>query len=183
MRRLSYCLIVIGTLSFAVLPAHGQGVLFLQKETRGGQTTNTQIQMDKDHIRVESRSSGDESAFVFDGPKQVARMINITKKTYTEMSKSDLDQTRNQMNSAMAQMEAQMRGLPPDQRAMMEAMMRGRGMPGMAAAPPKVEYRQDRHRQGRSMDLHQIRRQCGRQKTTELCAVDPKEFRTHARRL
>ena len=176
MRRLSYCLIVIGTLSFAALPAHGQGVLFLQKETRGGQTTNTQIQMDKDHIRIESRSSGDESAFVFDGPKQVARMINITKKTYTEMSKSDLDQTRNQMNSAMAQMEAQMRGLPPDQRAMMEAMMRGRGMPGMAAAPPKVEYRQTGTDKVGQWTCTKYEGSVAGQKTTELCAVDPKEF-------
>src|SRR6188768_1380260 len=113
MRPFSYSLIVLGTLWLAPLPAQGQGVLFLQKETRGGQTTNTQIQMDKDHIRVESRSSGEESAFVYDGPKQTARMINITKKSYTEMTKSDLDQMRGQMNSAMAQMEAQMRGMSP----------------------------------------------------------------------
>ena len=179
MRPFSCSLIVFSTLWLAPLPAQGQGVLFAQKETRGGQTTNTQIQMDKDHIRTESRSSGDESAFVFDATTQTARMINITKKTYTEMTKSDLDQTKNQMNSAMAQMQEQMKNMPPDQRAMMEQMMRGRGMPGMpgmAAAPPKVEYKQTGTDKVGQWTCTKYEGSVAGQKTTEVCTVDPKEF-------
>jgi len=36
MRRLSCCLIVLGTWSLAALLARAQGVLVAQKETRGG---------------------------------------------------------------------------------------------------------------------------------------------------
>jgi hypothetical protein len=176
MRRFLYSLTVLGTLWLLVTPAQGQGILFVQKETRGGQTTNTQIQMDKDHIRVESRASGDESAFVFDTQKQTARMINITKKTYTEMTKSDLDQMQNQTNSAMAQMQEQMRGLPPDQRALMEQMMRGRGLPGAAPAAPKVEYRQTGSDKVGQWTCTKYEGTVGGQKTTEVCTVDPKEF-------
>ena len=42
------------------------------------------------------------------------------------------------MSGAMAQMQEQMKNMPPEQRQMMEQMMRGRGgagMPGMPAAP------------------------------------------------
>jgi hypothetical protein len=160
----------------AAMPAKGQGVLFVQKETRGGQATTTQIQMDKDHIRVESRSNGDESAFVFDSPKQIARMINISKKTYTEMTKAEMEQMGGQINSAMAQMQEQMRNLPPDQRAIMEQMMRGRGMPGAAAAPPKVEYKQTGTDKVGQWTCTKYEGSVGGQKTTEVCTVDAKEL-------
>src|SRR5262245_45963489 len=84
--------------------------------------------------------TGEEQAVIFDGGKQVMWMINDAKKSYYEMTKADVDRLGAQMNDAMAQMQAQMANLPPAQRAQIEAMMRGRGMP--AAAPPvKPEYR------------------------------------------
>ena len=172
MRRFLYCLSVLGTLYCIAMPAQGQGILFVQKETRGTQSATTQIQMDKDHIRVESRSSGDESAFVFDGPKQVARLINITKKSYMELTKADLDQMKGQMDAAMAQL----RNLPPEQRAMVEQMMRGRGMAGMATAAPKVEYRQTGTDKVGQWTCTKYEGSVSGQKTTEVCTVDPKDF-------
>jgi len=158
------------------MPAQGQGILFVQKETRGTQVTTSQIQMDKDHIRVESRSSGDESAFVFDAPKQTARMINLTKKTYTELTKADLDEIKGQMDAAMAQVQEQMRNLPPDQRALVEQMMRGRGMATAALAAPKVEYRQTGTDKVGQWTCTKYEGTSNGQKTTEVCTVNPKEF-------
>jgi len=165
------------------MPAQGQGILFVQKETRGSQTETNQIQMDKDHIRVESRSSGDETAFVFDGPKQTARMINITKKSYTEMTKADLDQMKGQVDGAMAQMQEQLRNLPPEQRAMVEQMMRGRGLPNAAgagtnaaSAAPKEQFRQTGSDKVGNWACNKYEGSLNGQKTTEVCTVDPKEF-------
>jgi len=137
----------IKTVSFLVLffaanIAQAQGVLFVQQETRDGKTNINQIQMDKTHMRAESHASGEANAFVFDSTTQVARMINLDKKTYVEINKAQMEQMSGQMNSAMAQMQEQMKNMPPEQRAMVEQMMQGRGMPGPAAAAPKVEYRQ-----------------------------------------
>jgi Domain of unknown function (DUF4412) len=181
MRRLLYCLTVLGALCCIAMPAQGQGILFVQKETRGSQTETSQIQMDKDHIRVESRSSGEETAFVFDGPKQTARMINITKKTYMEMTKADLDQMRGQVDAAMAQMQEQLRNLPPEQRAMVEQMMRGRGLPNAgpanaASAAPKATYRQTGSDKVANWACNKYEGSVNGQKTTEVCTVDPKEF-------
>lgn len=176
MRRLFYSLIALGTFYCTALPAQGQGILFVQKETRGTQSATTQVQMDKEHIRIESRSSGDESAFVFDAPKQVARLINITKKSYMELTKADLDQMKGQMDAAMAQMQEQLRSLPPEQRAMVEQMMRGRGMATAALAAPKVEYRQTGTDKVGQWACSKYEGSVTGQKTMEVCTVDPKEF-------
>jgi len=163
-------------LTLTAMPLKAQGVIFVQKETRGNQSTTSRVQMDKDHIRSESRSSGDESAFVFDGPKQTARMISMTKKTYMELTKADVEQLRKQMDGAMAQMQQQLQNVPAAQRAMVEQMMRGRGMPGMAAATPKVEYKQTGSDKVGPWTCTKYEGYVGGQKTTEVCTVDPKEF-------
>lgn len=174
--RLSYSLAVIVTLSLAAAPLRAQGVLFVQKETRGNQSTTNRIQMDKDHIRAESRSPGEETAFVFDGPNQIARLINVTKKTYTELTKAEMEQMRKQMEGAMAQMQQQLQNMPPEQRAMVEQMMRGRGMPGMVATTPKVEYKQTGSDKVGQFACTKYEGTVNGQKTAEVCTVDPKEF-------
>jgi hypothetical protein len=170
--KLSHALVTLAALSLTALPLQAQGVVFVQKETRGSQSTTSRVQMDKDHIRTESRSNGDESAFVFDGPKQTARMINISKKTYMEMTKADMEKIKQQMDAAMAQMA----NLPAAQRAMMEQMMQGRGMPGMPAAAPKVDYKQTGTDKVGQWTCTKYEGSAGGQKTTEVCTVDPKEF-------
>jgi hypothetical protein len=174
-------LVVCFALALAAAPLQAQGVLFIEKETRGGQSTTNRIQLGRDHMRAESRATGEEMAFVFDGQKQTARMINMSKKSYMEITKADMDQMGKQMNSAMAQMQAQLQSMPPAQRAMIEQMMQGRGMPGMPgmpgmATPPKVEYKQAGTDKVGQWSCTKYEGSVGGQKTTEVCTVDPKEF-------
>jgi hypothetical protein len=86
--------------------------------------------------------NGRKNIVIYDGGAQVMRIIDESGKTYSEMTKADVDRMAAQMSGAMAQMQAQMQNLPPEQRARMEAMMQGagRGMMGMAAAA-RPEYR------------------------------------------
>src|SRR5689334_9083634 len=106
--RLKYGLSTLGIVLLTAITAQAQ-ITFVQKETRNGQSTTSQIQMDKDHIRAESRDGNDENAFVFDATTQTARIINISKKTYMEMNKAEMDQMGKQLASAMAQMQEQMK--------------------------------------------------------------------------
>ena len=76
--------------------------------------------MDKTHMRAESHASGESNAFLFDSTTQVARMINLDKKTYVEINKAQMEQMRGQMNSAMAQMQEQMKNMFAEQRAMVD---------------------------------------------------------------
>ncbi|MEQ1573196.1 MAG: hypothetical protein ABL993_03015 [Vicinamibacterales bacterium] len=126
-------------------PASAQGITMVQRETRNGQMTTNRMQMDRTHLRAETRNGTEQVAIVYDGGGDLARMLNLDKKTYVEMTRAQVQQMGQQVSGAMAAMQAQMANMPPEQRAMIEQMMRGRGagMPGMpgATAPAKIEYR------------------------------------------
>lgn len=169
-------------LLFTTQTLHAQGILLVQQETRDGKSSTNQIQIDKTRMRAESQASGERAAFLFDATTQVARLINFDKKTYTEITKAQLEQMGQQMSAMQKQMDEQMKNMPPEQRAMVEQMMRGRGgmpgMPGMGAAAqmPRMQYRQtgsDKVGQWACTKYEAMR---GQEKVSELCAVDPKEF-------
>jgi uncharacterized protein DUF4412 len=134
---------LLAAIGFSALPASAaDGVLIAQKVTSGGTTTTHQTQIEKTRMRSEFASpTGRRQIVIFDGAAQVLRMIDEQAKTYTEMSKDDAERMRAQMDSAMAVMQQQMQNLPPEQRARMEALMKGRGaaMSGAAASP--TEYK------------------------------------------
>ena len=66
-------------------------------------------------------------------------MLDKAKNKYQEIDEQTMDQMAHQMSGAMAQMDAAMKNMPPEQRAMMEKMMKGK-MPQAAAAPVKTVY-------------------------------------------
>src|SRR5580765_3988056 len=114
------------------------GILIAQKVTSaGGAVRTSQIEIAKTRMRAESEGAGGHKMkIVFDGTAQVMRTIDDDAKAYTEMSKADLDKMSEQMSGAMAQMQEQMKNMPPEARKRMEAAMQGRGVPGGGATAP-----------------------------------------------
>jgi hypothetical protein len=123
-------------------PAFGaaDGVLIVQKLTSASGTQTAHAQIEKTRMRADVVDPrGTKQSVIFDGGRQVMTLVDTSRRTYTELTKADLEGMRAQIDSAMAAMQAQLASLPPEQRAQVEAMMRGRGMaPG---APVKTEYR------------------------------------------
>lgn len=150
------------------------GILIVEKTTAGGTTQTHQVQIEKTRMRAESAGpNGGTQVFVFDGGAEVLRVIDSDKKTYTEMTKADVDRMGSQMAGMMAQMQEQMKNMPPAQRAQMEAMTKGRGMPGMSA-PSKTEYRKAGTDKVGKWTCDKYEGYQDNQKTSELCTVDPK---------
>ena len=90
------------------------GILIVEKTTTGGTAKTNQIQIEKTCMRAESEgANGGKQVFIFDGGAQVMRMIDYDKKTYTEMTKADVDRMSAQVAGAMAQMQEQLKNLPP----------------------------------------------------------------------
>ncbi len=158
-------------------PLFAQGILLVQTETHSGKTSTNQIQIDKNYMRTES--GGSQTAIVFDGPKQLMRTMDLNKKTYQEITRADLEQVKKQMDAAMAQ-------VTPQQRAMIEQMMQGRGMPpgaagmpgmppmpGMAAAVEKPEYKAAGTDKVGQWTCTKYEGYVNKVKTVEVCAVDP----------
>ena len=148
------------------------GVLIVEQTTTGGQTRTNQIQIEKTRMRAESTdASGAQRIVVFDGTAQVIRLIDPAKKSYTEVTKAEVERLGGQMNDMMAKMQEQLKSMPPGMREKMEAMMRGRGMPGMSAA--KTEYRKAGTGKVAKWTCDQYDGFVNNQKTSEVCTVDP----------
>ncbi len=112
---------------------------------------------------------------IFDGTAQVMRTIDDDAKTYTEMSKADMDKMSAQMSGAMAQMQEQMKNMPPEARKRMEAAMQGRGMrhAGGGGATAPTEYKKiGTDKVGKwTCDKYEGTR--SGEKVSELCTVAP----------
>jgi hypothetical protein len=161
--------VLAAMLSSAVL--HAQGLVLVEQQTREGKTTTNQIQLDKTHIRTESRATGENTAFVYDDAAQTARVMNLDKKTYIEMNSA----LQKQMQQQLAQLQAQLQNLPPQQRAALEQALRGRGgLPGAGEAP-KIQYKRTGSDQVGKWACTKYEGYQGQEKVMELCTVDPKE--------
>jgi hypothetical protein len=160
-------LLLVGKVAMAA-----QGIVIMERSTVNGASETHQIQITQQKMRADLAGPNGPTTVVFDGAKQVLYMINPARKSYSEMTKADADQMGAQLSGAMAQMQEAMKNLPPEQRAQMEAMMKGRGMPpGMMAAAAKPTYRKGATRQvGKwTCDVYDI--MVNDQRTGELCTV------------
>ncbi len=89
-------------------------------------------------MRAEASAEGKNNIVIFRSDKEVFWMINTADKSYTEMTKKDIKKIKGQMDEAMRMMQEQMKNMPPEQRAMMEQMMKGKAMP---AQPEKTVFK------------------------------------------
>jgi hypothetical protein len=150
------------------------GLLIVQKHTSGGTTRTNQIQIEKTRMRAEIGGIGGRTQIIiFDAAAQVVRIIDPERKTYTEMTKTDVDRLSGQMAGAMAQIQEQMKNLPPEQRERMEAMMRGRGVAGAIPAPVKTEYRRNGTDKAGKWTCDKYDGYQNNQKVSEICTVAP----------
>ena len=144
----------------AVVSAQSPGVVIVQEMTRDGKTMTNTTQMDKSHMRVEMAST---SVFIFDGEAQVARIVNMDKKSYMEMTKADLEKMQQQTAAAMEKMKSM-----PGGGALMGKMMGGRGN------TTPITYKATGSDKVGQWTCSKYDGTRGNEKVTELCTVEPK---------
>jgi len=149
------------------------GVLVVETTTMNGTPRTSQVQIEPNRIRTEvTGPDGSSQVVIFDGAKQVLYLVNPASKTYSTMTKADVDAAGAQLGSAMAQMQKALEGMPPAQRAQMEAMMKGRGMPGMGT-PARTEYRRGGTSKVSKWTCDVYESFQNNAKTGEMCTVSP----------
>jgi hypothetical protein len=155
------------------------GVVISMKTTGGGggTTSTDQIQLDANHMRTQMTGrGGGENGVVFDGTKQTLYIIDDTKKTYSEITKDDLDRMAAQLAQVQQQMQGAMANMSPEQRAQIEAVMRGRsgrGMPGMPTPAAKPTYKKTGTDKVGKWTCDKYEGYQGDRKTSEVCTVAP----------
>jgi hypothetical protein len=152
--------------------AAADGILLVTKTTAGGGAPATsQIQIDGRRMRAEAIGErGEKQIVVFDGTKKVMMLIDDSRKSYTEMTEADVEAIGGMMQGMMAQIQ----NMPPEQRAQMEAMMRGRGASMPGAAAPKITYAKVGTDTVGKWTCDKYEGTSGGQKVSEVCTVDPK---------
>lgn len=127
--------VLFSLLTAPTIAQAADGILITQRVTSGGAPLTVHVQIETTRMRTEMAGpNGATNVMIFDGGKQVLYFVDPARKTYTEMTKADVDRVSAQLQGAMAQMQAQLEKLPPAQRAQMEAMMKG-GVKAVALQP------------------------------------------------
>ena len=119
--------------------AHAGVVLdMLMKDTAVGTSSATKISADAGMIRLDTPGDQGDSdvSMIFRGNEFL--ILNHDDSTYMIIDESMLNAVSSQMSAAMKQMEATLAGLPAEQRAMMERMMKDR-MKSFAPPPEAAE--------------------------------------------
>ncbi len=105
--------------------------------TEKDKSTEQKIYLEKDRVRIDMHAEKKDMSFIYRKDKETFWMINTADKSYFEMTKKDFEKMHAQMDGAMEKMKEQLKNLPPEQKEMMEKMLKGK-MPGQAA---QVEYK------------------------------------------
>jgi hypothetical protein len=137
-------------------------------------TTDT-ILLDANRMRLES-DDGRVMMFLTDGGRNRIVMLDKARNTYQEIDEQTMNQMAQQMSGAMAQMDAAMKNMPPEQRAMMEKMMKGK-MPQAAAAAPKTVYTAKGSATVNGFSCTKYDGMQGAQKVSEVCAASPSQIK------
>ena len=143
-------------------------------DAAGQETGRSKMYAQKSMIRMDIDEAGEgDGSMIFLGDKLM--YLNHAEKSYVVMDESMFNDMSAQINKAMAEMEKQLAGMPPEQRAMVEKMMKGQmeGMMPEKSAPrpaPKVESLGSGEWQ--TYDCEKFAIFDGSEKIQEVCAAD-----------
>ncbi|MBT8092409.1 MAG: DUF4412 domain-containing protein [Gammaproteobacteria bacterium] len=144
------------------------------QDASGRETGRSIIYAQSNMIRIDEVGAGQgDGSMIFLGDKLL--YLDHREKSYFVMDEAMLDDVSAQMNEAMAEMERQLASMPPEQRAMVEQMMKGQ-MQGMMTKPdapipaPSVESLGSGKWQSHDCEKYAVFE--GGEKTQEVCATD-----------
>jgi hypothetical protein len=169
-------LTLVATVALAAAPVFA-GVRIQSENTdlATKKVTTDQILLDSNRMRLES-DDGRSMMFLTDGGRNRIVILDKTRNTYQEIDEQTMNQMSQQMSGAMAQMQAQMKNMTPEQRAMMEKMMKGK-MPQAAAAAPKIVYTAKGSGSVNGFSCTKYEGVRGAEKEAEVCAALPAQLK------
>ena len=160
--------------------AYASGVVMemTDKDASGEETEHTRIYAQSNRIRMDDLAGeAVESSMIFLGDRFL--YVDHKERSYIVMDEAMLNQVSAKIDEAMQEMQKQLAAMPPEQRAMVEQMMKGQmqGMMGSEDAdPPRHKIKKMGKSKWRSYDCRQYAVFEGTEKTQEVCAADLDEI-------
>jgi hypothetical protein len=141
--------------------------------------TQQELLLDTNRLRVNIGGAGGNSSMMFltDGGNRLV-MLDTARNEYRELDEQTMKQLSQQMQGAMAALQGQLQNMPPEQRAQVEAMMRGRGgqMLGQSA-PAKTTYAAKGNGTVNGISCTKYEGTREGAKVAELCAAKPADLK------
>lgn len=162
-----------------VCPTVWAGVVIEMEESGStGDAPTHKIYAQGEMLRMDPHVKGgsDDMSVIFRDDR--LWIVNHADRTCQTMDKQGMEQIGSQLGAAMKQMEAQLSQLPPEQRAMVEQMMKGKMsavMPGTGEAPPRRMETGDTEQVGEYSCVVQTL-YSGDQKVWEVCAASKNQL-------
>lgn len=173
---------LITLIAVAQLPA---ALKIVSEAAHGGRTSQQTIVIDSDKMRADMTSSTGQATtvmFLTDGGRDRFVLLDKVRNQYQEIDQQTMKQMTSQMQGAMAQLNDRLKSLSPEQRAMMEKMMKGQMPPGMGqmAKPEPVVYKAKGggNVNGFACTMYEGTR--GAEKIVEVCTAQPNQLKVTA---
>ena len=117
-RLLSAAVVSLCLCGAARVSEAAEGIQIVQRVSSGASPLTTQTQIENTRLRTEiADQNGSVQVVIFDSNKQILYIVDSARKTYSEMTKADVDRLQVQMQGLMTQMQAALEKVPPAQRA------------------------------------------------------------------
>lgn len=133
------CLLVILSSLSLCLNASTEMVMSVSQSSQGEEAQQITLSIQDKSLRVDGTvgdSNKNSQQMVYNGLTNTLIMIDHNQRSYTAIDQATIEAIAARMNAAKKQMEAQMAEMPPEQRQMMEKMMKGR-MPMSGVQEPQ----------------------------------------------
>ncbi|HEY7391425.1 MAG TPA: hypothetical protein VH640_23120 [Bryobacteraceae bacterium] len=145
-------------------------------DVKAGSMQKQEMLLDADRLRVNTLAGGSPTSVLFltDNGRSRIVILDPARNEYRELDQ----QTLNQLSGAMAQMQVQLQNLPPEQRARIEQMLRGRmGRAGAAGGPTqRTTYTAKGSASVNGFACTKYEGMRGAEKVAELCAAKPEDL-------
>ncbi len=141
MIRLRAATLALTLTAGTVLAGQVTTVHYQEREPASSESKTGTMRFRDNLMRMEIQQDGDEgpNLIIFRGDKNLLWVVDEQDKSYFQMDRATVERMSNQISGALKQYEAQLAQLPPEQRAQLEKMLKGR-LP-QPAPKEKVEIR------------------------------------------
>ena len=126
-------------IAFPSIASAGAVMEILSKDASGREVGRTHFKVNDGQVRMDD--SDGQSSMIFANNQVV--VLDHKRMTYMVLDDAMIEKFGSQVNTAMQEMQEQMKNMSPKERELLEQLMQGGGMegmmPGMSAPPPRVE--------------------------------------------
>ena len=106
---------------------------------RGADEPST-LYVEGDKMRMENPGAATRATVIINAATKRMTIVNEADKSYSEITPEDMKRFRDQLESRRAQMEEQMKTMPPEQRKRIEEALGPKGTAGAAAKMPVLKF-------------------------------------------